>query len=80
MGCKKGMKSLAAFSGGRRDFNFVVMTEAICATVYGRNGSSCGLRFLAFNRGRNRSVRSSALAMPTRTSLDEGLSDHSNKV
>ncbi len=63
-----------------RDRSFVVMTDAICGAVYGRNGSSCGFRFLAFSRGRKRSVKSRAFAIPITTNRDERCKDHSNSV
>lgn len=79
--CRKGMKSAATVeSEGRSDRARDDKTDAICGAVYGKNGSNAGLRFLAFRRGKKRSVRSRAFAIPIRMSLESLAKDHSKKL
>lgn len=81
VGCRKGVKSAATVEyEGRSDRARDDKTDAICGAVYGKNGSKAGLRFFAFRRGKKRSVRSRALAIPIRMSLESLAKDHSKKL
>lgn len=78
VGWMNGAKSgVAECSAGRRDLSLVLMISVMSATVYGMNEIGCGFKFFDLRRGRNRSVISRALAMPTRTKEDVFCIDHS---
>ena len=78
-GWTKGTKfeSSGEESTGRSDFRRLVITLAICVALYGKKGRRLGFKFLAFNFGRARSVKSKALAIPISIRRDFGCSDHS---
>ena len=76
----KGTKDASGASAGSNEVSRLVMTDAICGAVYGMKGSKRGFNPRALRRGRKRSVRSSAFAMPIRMRCDAGLSAHSKRL